>query len=247
MVGLLKKDFALLKSQLHFYLFPLIIMVGIFCVFTDGSAMAAIPAFFGLMLSVNCFAYDEQSHFDKLAATMPVSHSGAVYARYLYGLLISVAAAVFATAATAVTMLVKKLPLDMASLLVQMAAGIGVPLLIIAVFYPLVYKFGTQKSRLLVVVVILVPSFALPFLMKKLEEGGVHLSFDFGGNPALLPILLVLLIAAGKKEAFSATEQNENTKLFLLFCLSSSTPLRFLLYPWPRRAVSGHLLRFLLW
>lgn len=197
MIGLLKKDFALLKSQLHFYLFPLIIMVGIFCVFTDGSALAAIPAFFGLMLSVNCFAYDEQSHFDKLAATMPVSHSGMVYARYLYGLLISVAAAVFATAATAVTMLVKKLPLDMAFLLIQMAAGIGVTLLIIAVFYPLVYKFGTQKSRLLVVVVILVPSFALPFLLNKLDESGVHLSFDFGGNPVLLPILLVLLIAAG--------------------------------------------------
>ncbi|MCI8554753.1 MAG: ABC-2 transporter permease [Clostridiales bacterium] len=196
MLGLLRKDFSLLKAQLRFYLIALLMIILFLCVSDVGTVIAGIPAFFALMLSINCFAYDEQCHFDKLAATLPVSRRGMVCARYLYGGIVTLAASLLALGAEAGARLMRRLPVNLPDLLLQAAAGIGVSLLIIAILYPAVYKFGVQKSRIIVVIVILVPALAFPLLLEWMKLDSLTLPPAPVGTPLLVALVMAALAAS---------------------------------------------------
>lgn len=78
MKGLIYKDLSLIGRQGKFFIVYIVLMVAIFSGIGDGAAsMSSFMAVVCFMLSINCFAYDEQNGFDKLVAASPLPpHAG---------------------------------------------------------------------------------------------------------------------------------------------------------------------------
>lgn len=152
MKGLLMKDLLNLKRQGGIILLVLA-MYGLFA-FSSGMSevLGSMICVFGAMLPVTALAYDERAKWDKYALTMPVTRRQMVISKYLLGLLLTAVALVINVAVQAI-----KSPVDPWEILLMPLCLAGVGVAFLALLMPLLFRFGTEKARLLMLLMVAIP------------------------------------------------------------------------------------------
>lgn len=183
MKGLILKDLLNLRKQARIIL----MFVGFYFVLgvvnQNGDSFGGVVALLFAMLAVTALAYDERAGWDKYALTMPVSRRDLVVSKYLLGLLLSfvgfllnlVFRLAFASAAF------------MDGLLVSLAL-FGVGVFFLALMLPINFKWGVEKGRILMMIVLFGPT----ILITLLPRMGVAMPGE-----AFLQSLTYILPAAG--------------------------------------------------
>ena len=150
MMGLIKKDVYLSLSMLKSYVvvaavFALLTMTGIY----DISFFVTYLSVMCIMIPVNLFAYDEQARWDKYAAALPAGRAGMVKARYLFTILICFGTLVFALLLQLIVALFTGVQgQERTDLLLSGLLPTAYGIFMNAVLLPLLFKFGSQKGRL---------------------------------------------------------------------------------------------------
>ena len=189
MKGLLYKDLALMGRQAKLMLLYILVFGVVFMGFMGNTSFAL--SFISLMMfmfSINCFAYDEQASFDKLTAAAPVPKRAVVLARYLSSLIFWIAGTAGIALVGFVAQGVKAggaLP-DWSGEWPTLVASFALVLLFMAVLFPILYRFGSTKSRLVLILVCCVPVFAVGAVIGVIQDGQTTL-------PALPPAFLSTL------------------------------------------------------
>lgn len=181
MTSLILKDLIMLKS----YAKTLIIMIGFFALVTfsnDASFLSGMIILILAMLPVTSFSFDQQSKWDLFSQTLPVSRKQLVWSKYLLGLIAIGSGVVIASLLNGVILLLKNQPVDLLELVVANIAIAYAGILFLAVLIPLVYQFGVEKSRLISLAVLAVPS----LLAVGLSRAGVSFAWLDSIAPALL-------------------------------------------------------------
>lgn len=178
MLGLLRKDLYLTASMARSYL----IICAFFIVLTvlrvyDASFLATFLSLICIMLPVNVSAYDEQARWDKFASALPTGRDGAVQARYLFTALICLGAVVLAAVlAAAIWLLDLGGPSTLGDALLTGVLPASFGFLVNAILLPLLFKFGSQKGRLYLVVAIAVFMGCVFGALGALSQAGVYLT-----------------------------------------------------------------------
>lgn len=199
MKGLIYKDLALIGSQGKFFIVYLLAFNVLFSFLGDGSGIGSFAVLICFMLSINCFAYDEQCRFDKLAAASPIPAGQVVLARYLSSMILGVFGCVLTVGVGSVIQLIRGQHAFF-ELLATLGVAVCLSLLFMTLLFPLFYKFGVNKSRILMLIVCVVPAFAFPLLAEWFP--GIWDFLEI--SPALWPIwswmavvgLILLLFAS---------------------------------------------------
>ena len=150
MMGLIKKDVYLSLSMLKSYVvvaavFALLTMTGIY----DISFFVTYLSVMCIMIPVNLFAYDEQARWDKYAAALPAGRAGVVKARYLFTILICFGTLVFALLLQLIVALFTGVQgQERTDLLLSGLLPTAYGIFMNAVLLPLLFKFGSQKGRI---------------------------------------------------------------------------------------------------
>lgn len=203
MTGLILKDFLVLKKTLRYYVF----LMAVYALFAfTGTFTYSIISGFAVMLGamgpMSAFAYDEQARWDKFAGASPVGRKGVVTARYLFALiLLGVGGIIAALVSLGVTWFGKAEVSVWWEPLAVSAAICLVGLLLDSVILPVIFKFGSEKSRV-ISMIIFVACFGGMALLSYLDGYG---SLDLSGlertvaalPPAVLlaaPVVLILLL-----------------------------------------------------
>ena len=156
MMGLVKKDFYLAAGLARSYLivaaiFLVLSLAGIY----EFSFLSSFMSLLCIMLPVNVFSYDEQAKWDKYAAALPGGRRAVVQARYVFTLIVSVGAVVLGGAVGAAACLLDPTEGEtLWEMVLSTAAGGSVGILLNAVMLPLMFKFGVQKGRLYLALVL---------------------------------------------------------------------------------------------
>lgn len=150
MMGLVKKDFYLSLSMFRAYMlvalvFAVLTFVGIY----DLSFFVVYVSVICIMIPVNLFAYDEQARWDKYAAALPGGRAGVVRARYVFTLLACLASLLFSLSLQLLTALVSGAKgQEWMDLLLSGLLPVAYGCLMNAILLPLLFRFGSQKGRL---------------------------------------------------------------------------------------------------
>ena len=186
MRGFLRRDWALIRVNLWFYL---LFLAGacLLAVFTDFSISICL-ILFSVINVMNLFAYDEANQWMGYAAAAPKGRRAMVDARYLLSLCVGGAMAILQVIVGWLS----------APALLQAAAGWlsvlqglvfgGIYLLYTAVVLPVFYRFGSTKGRMVLILVIAALSGVAVAAASALEDQGVRV---YGGL-----FLLILLLGA---------------------------------------------------
>ena len=151
MKGLLMKDLLNLRQTIRVWalLLALFIVIG----FAQRSPIyiTSMLTVMVLLLPVNALAYDETCKWDAYALTMPVTRRDLVLSKYLLAL---VGAGAMALLSAVCTLMMGAAPDEVFSTIgLLLAAG----LCMISILLPLLFRFGVQKGRMVMIVVVLLP------------------------------------------------------------------------------------------
>jgi len=199
MMGLVYKDLMVLKKQILMYLsfyvfYGLLVSAGAF----DLSILGGLTAMFGTLVTVSSMAYDEQAKWTKFAAATPVGRKGVVGGKYLLPLVVIPASALVTAAVEAALCLTGRTQEDLLEALLVTLICSAVAVLLNALILPLLFKFGTEKARVLFLLLFAVffgGAMLLATMMKNGADFTAALHFGARLGP-LTPILLAIAVAA---------------------------------------------------
>lgn len=158
MISLVLKDLLNLQS----YLKTIVVFVAFYAVLsfnmTDVSFAAGMLIVLFAMIPIASFSYDQQAKWDVFSQTLPVTRKQIVLGKYIVALFCIVLGFVLSFLITVLVTVLKDETLDLMELLIGngMIALTGLTLL--ALIIPLIYKFGVEKSRIMLMTIALVPT-----------------------------------------------------------------------------------------
>ena len=195
MLGLMKKDLYLLKASLKARSMILVMLVIYFVAAGSGdSIFTFIPTYIVFMSMLSTFSYDEYNQFDAFAVSLPNGRKNVVRAKYVVTLLISAITALLTVLISGVAGLIFGRGLELSGLLESFIGAMCALLILQALFYPLIFKFGINKGRVMVFVLAMAVG-ALIFLLSqmnglpKIDAGILDRYFA-----VLMPLLLLALM-----------------------------------------------------
>lgn len=203
MTGLILKDFLILRKTLRSYLLILVVYAAVaFSGFWSGSFVGSFIMVMVAMLPMNVFAYDKQCNWDVYGLALPVGRTKTVAARYACVLLLCLASAAFSAVMGVALSLMGRMEESMAEYLVTCAVVLIVGMMINSVMLPLLYKFGSERARIMfygvlgVIVLLGVIFFGPLGGIDWLETLGTPTMEQVAAVPVIAAIASLVLLAA---------------------------------------------------
>ena len=159
MKGLVLKDLLVLKTTMKTVI-VIIVLFGFMGAMSGSTYMTTFASVYAAILPMTCMAYDERSHFNRYAVTMPVKPAHIALSKYVTGLVLAAVAMVIAVLMAVVTKV---------SILETVLTCIAIPLIYHTFMLPLMFLFGTEKSRIIILIGVVVPALLFGFA----EDAGV--------------------------------------------------------------------------
>lgn len=145
MIGLIKKDLLMIKSNLKL----VVAMLFVFFIMTlQGSFdISFAPAFISVMLFMSTFSYDEYNKWDAYAITLPNGRKNIVKSKYIATLILVVASILITILLNIIVGYINH-NVDYDSIFSIMAGCFFGITIIQSIMYPLIFKFGIEKGRI---------------------------------------------------------------------------------------------------
>lgn len=194
MMGMVYKDFLVQRKQLGYY-------IAFFIMYTVLAVMEIMPTaimytmtiLIGMLVPMSTFAYDDLARWNKYAAATPAGRRGVVAGKYVFSLLSVLLAAAFSAVLVVAVLMLKPELGAVDEMLIGLLICTLIPILIDAVILPVFIKFGSEKSRL-ISILIFVAVFGSIMLIGQLAEtmdGIVIPAWFFLALPGLLVLLAI--------------------------------------------------------
>ncbi|MBY2073529.1 ABC-2 transporter permease [Clostridioides difficile] len=195
MKGIILKDLLNLKGNIKFILL-FIIMFGFMSSLGDGNVNNFIGVIIVLCTTmiVSTFSYDDLNKWDSYVLTMPINRNDIVLSKYLTMLIFSFIG-VLVSLIVSVTIGYFKNTLILNETLLINALILSISVCFGSLILPLIYKFGTERARLLMILCFLVPTLALLVFKSILENISSPISIEIILNTLVysLPFVAILL------------------------------------------------------
>lgn len=152
MLGLIKKDLFLLKSNLVYFLvialvYSFMIVGGSF----DGSFIMILP-FIAVVMFLSTFSYDGFNKWDSYAITLPVDRKEIVMGKYISAIIIIILSSIIGLFIYCLISLLPNQIYDIEYVLEEYIGAIFSIIIVISIMFPLIFKFGIEKARILLFV-----------------------------------------------------------------------------------------------
>lgn len=193
MRGLIKKDLLLIKGNIKVFIIMLIVFLGL-SLNGNESMLYALPII-SVMLSITTFSYDEYNKWDAYAISLPQTRKNIVRSKYITGLLLIVVSVIVTLGISCIVSIVKN-NFEM-KFMIESLLGIFVSsTFIIMIMYPLIYKFGCEKGRIVLFALAFLISGLVGLVGMKLQDMNIDVSNIIGfldkyGLPIIIAIDLI--------------------------------------------------------
>ncbi len=153
MIGLILKDFINLKKQSK--------MIGVLAIFylifskatNNNSMFGAIMLMIFAMMPITALSFDEKANWDKYGLTMPVSRTQMVLSKYILGIILSL----FALILNFIAQILLGTEMNIENIIIILVI-FGISIVFISLMLPIIFKFGVEKGRMLMFVVLMLPT-----------------------------------------------------------------------------------------
>lgn len=200
MKSLIIKDFLNVKGQLKVYGL-LLIFYSVFSFATKATdVIGAMFIMLSVLIVINTLSYDDKVKWDKYSLTMPISRSNIVLGKYTFGLILLTIAFLLSLGISTFTSLAIN-STNSTNLVIANLAMLAIGIIFMSLILPILFKFGVEKGRMLMMLVLLIPvCIAMIFQMLDIEfPQNTDLDYLIYVIPVVLIVILVLSIVLSVK------------------------------------------------
>lgn len=194
MLGFIKKDLFLIKGNIKF----LIILFAIYGIMAYQGEMdlSFLLPFMSVVLMMTTFNYDSYNKWDAYAITMPNGRKNSVRSKYLATILILFIATLIVTILSFAVTYARKDTIDYEYVLSTMFGCFFATTVLEAFMYPTIYKFGIEKARIGILVIVFGILIVVGFITKHIDLSKMTKLFDILSNywMIIVPIIIILIL-----------------------------------------------------
>lgn len=151
MKGLVLKDLYLIKGNIRTLA---IALVGfIVMAFNDMATISFIIPFFAVMMCISTFSYDEFNKWNTYAITLPGGKKTIVRSKYISTILLIIISSVISVLASIIIGNIKG-DTNYEEIISTLVGGLFGITLVVSLMYPFIYKFGNEKGRLFLFIIV---------------------------------------------------------------------------------------------
>jgi len=165
MMSFIKKDLLVIKANLKTFLIILVFYIIMGLTMEDGFDMTFLLPFISVMLFISTFSYDEFNNWNAYSVTLPDGRRNAVRGKYLASFLILLITSIIALISS-MGIGVYKETFRLEETLISLFSAITAMVLVLSIMYPIIFKIGIEKGRILVMGII----FGWTFLIATLGK-----------------------------------------------------------------------------
>lgn len=192
MKGLIKKDLLMIKGNLKYAL--LFLVVFIIISLEDVSVIYYIPTFISMMIFITTFSYDEYNSWDAYAISMPVSRKDIVKSKYIASIILIFIAVIFTIIISLIIGLIYN-NINFQEIIANVLICAASIIILEAIMFPLIYKFGVEKGRIGIFVGIFGMALLIGFLLKNFNVDANNFIVFFDKYYYLIiPITLIIVL-----------------------------------------------------
>lgn len=184
MLGLIKKDLLMLKS--NYKLFVIIISCLIFTMINNKEnnveAIMMLLPMLSILVYLSTFSYDEFNNFNAYACTLPNGRSNVIKAKYITSLLLIIVSLLLSTI---ISICFKY---NIHDILFSLLESVTSVFLIISILFPFMIKYGAMNGRIIIFVFVMIVA-GIGYLLSNIINIDSILNFI----NTLSPIFILLI------------------------------------------------------
>ena len=152
MLGLIKKDFLLIKANLKSM--AIIFIVYLILAFQGTFDVTFIIPLIGIMLFISTFSYDDFNNWNSYAVTLPDGRKNVVRAKYIASIILTIILAAVALVIGIGISYTKTNSINLNEIISSLMGTMLSSVIIISLLYPIVFKFGATNGRIILFAVV---------------------------------------------------------------------------------------------
>ncbi len=152
MLGLIKKDFLLIKANSKQML--IIFAIYLILIFQGTMDVTFVVPLIGIMLFISTFSYDDFNNWNPYAVTLPDGRKNVVKAKYIASIILTIILTVVALAFVVGVAYIKSNSINIEEILSSLMGTMLSSVIIISLLYPMVFKFGATNGRIILFAVV---------------------------------------------------------------------------------------------
>ncbi len=152
MLGLIKKDFLMLKGNFKTWL--ILLFVYIVMAFQESMSLTFLLPFMCVVTMLSTFSYDSYNKWDAYVCSLPDGRKNSVRAKYIATLLLVFVTVLITTILTIIISYYRTNTVNLSSIGESIFGAIFATTLLQSIMYPAIYKYGVEKARITIFIVI---------------------------------------------------------------------------------------------
>lgn len=190
MLGLIKKDLLIVKSNLKVLI--IIFIAFAFMGFKGDFETSFFIPFMCIMVFVSTFSYDDFNNWNPYAITFPSGRKNIVKSKYIASLLLVLVSAIIGL----IISFAVKGTIDVESIVPSLIGSLFSISVIMSVMYPLIFKYGSEKGRIILFTSIIIFSLVATSIYHFVNLDNLQGVFNFIENVGIviIPILSAVFL-----------------------------------------------------
>ena len=152
MLGLIKKDFLIIKANLKSMVITFIVYLML--AFQGTFDVTFIIPIIGIMLFISTFSYDDFNNWNSYAVTLPDGRRNVVRAKYIASIILTVVLGIIALAIGIGISYIKTNAINLNEIISSLMGTALSSIIIISLLYPIVFKFGATNGKIILFAVV---------------------------------------------------------------------------------------------
>lgn len=195
MIGLIKKDLLVLKSNLKVAIAVIVALIFFKLQGNSQSSIFILPII-GIMLFIGTFSYDDFNHWNSYAASLPNGRKNVIKSKYIASITLLIVLSVISFIVTLIGEKVGNNSSNINEISLNFIGTILCTTLLIALLYPFMIKYGAINGRIIIFVFIMGIG-AVGYIVSKFIDVTYIMNFidsleniEYIGVPILSAIIL---------------------------------------------------------
>lgn len=192
MLGLIKKDLFLIKSNLKILL--ILFFVYGFMTFQGEMDLSFVLSFMSIVIMISTFSYDTFNKWDAYVITLPDGRKNSVRAKYLATIiLIAITTIILAILIVTISYVHTK-TIDVQNIFYTILGATFATTLLQSFMYPAIYKFGVEKVRIGIFLVVFGIAIICGIIARFIDFKTMLQTLDNLGNYWMIILSIVMIV-----------------------------------------------------
>ena len=192
MIGFIKKDLAMIKSNLK--LLGILIVVYAIMGLMGKMDISFIIPFMCVMIMISTFSYDNYNKWDAYSISLPNGRTNSVKSKYITTILMTIIVSIITVILAFIISYVNTKVINYEQILVTMFGTVFGTLLVLTVMYPIIYKFGVEKARIGIFIIVFGTVIIGSLLANYIDITNLLTSLSFLKDYLILILIIITLI-----------------------------------------------------